>query len=262
MSLNDILVCLDSTEAGEGRLKLAVQLARQHGAYLTGAFVLDDPAKSSFGPRGVPRDDAEERFRETLRLRGIRGDWRLVDGPDTGEIVALAKSADLAILGQYSREAHNGTGFRPDEIAMACGRPLLIVPYIGGFKTVGETVLIAWDGTREATRALNDALPLMNSAKSATVMIVLAQERELERAHAAVQRITAHLERHGIPARAEETVRGDLAVSDLLLSRAADLGADMIVAGAYHHSQLREALIGGVSRDLLHHMTVPVLMSH
>jgi nucleotide-binding universal stress UspA family protein len=93
-------------------------------------------------------------------------------------------------------------------------------------------------------------------------MTVIAHEWQTERVHAPLKRIIAHLERHGVPARAEEALRGDMAISDLLLSRAADLGADMIVAGAFHHSQLREALVGGVSRDLLGHMTVPVLMSH
>jgi nucleotide-binding universal stress UspA family protein len=258
MALNDILVCLDSTEAGEGRLKLAVRLARQHGAYLTGAYVLgngtDAPSRRA--------EEMEDRFRDTVRLQGLHGDWRLIDGPDTAAVVALAKSVDLAILGQYRREAHNGTGFRPDQVAVECGRPLLIVPYVGDFAKVGEHVLIAWDGTREATRALNDALPLMSGAKTATVVTILDQERQIERTHAALQRVVGHLEHHGVAARAEESLRGDMAISDLLLSRAADLGADMIVAGAYHHSQIREALIGGVSRDLLQRMTVPVLMSH
>ena len=256
MSLSDILVCLDASEAGEGRFKLAVHLASQHHAHLTGAYVLGDG-----GDAPARAERTEQRFRETLRLHQIGGEWRLIDGPDTGEIVSLAKSVDLAILGQYSRDA-NGTGFKPDEVATACGRPLLIVPYVGEFATVGNHVLIAWDGTREGTRALNDALPLLEGAKSATVMIVLSQEREFPRAHAALHRMVGHLEHHGVQARAEETLRGDLTISDLLLSRAADLGADMIVAGAYHHSPLREALIGGVSRELLQHMTVPVLMSH
>ena len=123
-------------------------------------------------------------------------------------------------------------------------------------------MLIAWDGTREAARALNDALPLLAGARTVMVMTVLAHQGEFERAHPGLQRAVRHLERHGIPARAEQAMRGDLAVSDVLLSRAADLGADMIVAGAYHHSQLREALLGGVSRELLQHMTVPLLMSH
>lgn len=256
MSLGDILVCLDATQAAASRLQLALKLAQRHAAHLTGAYVLDDRVEAV-----ALAEQAEHGFRDMLRLRGVAGDWRLIDGPDPTEIVTLAKAVDLAILGQYARGA-NGTGFHPDDIATACGRPLLIVPYIGGFNSVGENVLIAWDGTREATRALNDALPLIAAAKSATVITIVAQERQVEHAHGELQRVVAHLEHHGVQARAEETLRGGMAVCDLLLSRAADLGADMIVAGAYHHSPLREALIGGVSRDLLRHMTVPVLMSH
>lgn len=256
MSLSDILVCLDATEAAQGRLKLAARLARQHEAFLTAAYVLNGSTDVA-----AKAERAEERFRDTLRMNSIAGDWRLVDGPDTDELVTLAKSVDLVIVGQYSRDA-NGSGFRPEGVATACGRPLLIVPYAGEFASVGDKVLIAWDGTREATRALNDAMPLIESAKAATVMTVLAKEGEFGHANSALRQVVSHLEHHGVAARAERTLRGDMTVSDLLLSRAADLGADMIVAGAYHHSPLREALIGGVSRDLLRHMTVPVLMSH
>ena len=287
MALRDMLVCLDTTDAGETRLKLAVRLAHEHGAHLTGVCAAIDGDDDLFEPRepfGTDRlggvglmersvaatvsyganraEQIEQRFRDALRLHAIAGDWYPIDGPDTAELVALAKTVDLAVLGQFSRETRTRTAFRPEEIAVACGRPVLIVPYVGKFTTVGEQVLVAWDGTREAIRALNDALPLMAKAKIVTVMTVLAQQSEFEQAHAGLQRAVRHLEHHGIPARAEESMRGDLAVSDVLLSRAADLGADMIVAGAYHHSQLREALMGGVSRDLLRHMTVPLLMSH
>jgi nucleotide-binding universal stress UspA family protein len=139
---------------------------------------------------------------------------------------------------------------------------VLIVPYAGTFDTVGKRALVAWDGTREAVRAVNDALPLLGQAEAVTVMYVGAQEASLERHRLSIERIVHHLQRHGIAAKPEETLQGDIAISDVLLSRAADLSADLIVAGAYHHSQLREALIGGVSRELLEHMTVPVLMSH
>lgn len=256
MSLSDILVCIDSTAAGQGRLKLAARLAQRHAAFLTAAYVLEGGGDAS-----AKAERAEERFRDALRMQSIQGDWRLVDGPDTDEVIELAKTVDLVIIGQYTRDA-NGSGFRPDQVATTCGRPVLIVPYVGEFASVGDHVLIAWDGTREATRALNDALPLIEDAKAATVMTVLGKEREVPQARAALRQVVGHLEHHGVAARAEETLRGDMAISDLLLSRAADLSADMIVAGAYHHSQLREALIGGVSRDLLRHMTVPVLMSH
>src|SRR4051794_3833694 len=98
--------------------------------------------------------------------------------------------------------------------------------------------------------------------RMAIIAGVSMRETQAERAHPSLDRIVRHLGRHGIPTRLEEIVASDVPVAELLLSRAADLDADLIVAGAYHHSRFREALIGGGSRGLLDHMTVPVLMSH
>jgi nucleotide-binding universal stress UspA family protein len=185
-----------------------------------------------------------------------------VPDSDSAELIDLAKSVDLTIMGQRPPRADGAARLRPDDVVMAAGRPVLVVPYAGNFETVGKRILVAWDGTREANRALNDALPLLEGSETATVMFVAASERELEQHLPALELATGHLHRHGVNAVSEETMRGGLAVSDVLLSRAADLAADLIVAGGYHHSQLREVLVGGVSRDLLQHMTVPVLMSH
>ncbi len=145
---------------------------------------------------------------------------------------------------------------------MAGGRPVLVIPYAGEFGAIGRRVLVAWDGTREASRALHDALPVIAAAKTVIVMTVRTDEASAERIRLSLERVVQHLNRHGIPAQSEDALRGDIPISDVLLSRAADFDADLIVAGAYHHSPLREALLGGVSRELLQHMTVPVLMSH
>ncbi len=123
-------------------------------------------------------------------------------------------------------------------------------------------MLVAWDGSREAARALNDALPIINMAESVTVMTVRSRPRDSKADRLLTDRILRHLARHGIPARPFVALQSGIAVSDVLLSRSVDLAADMIVAGAYHRSQFREALTGGVSRELFHHMTLPVLMSH
>ena len=111
-------------------------------------------------------------------------------------------------------------------------------------------------------RALHDALPLFQPAASATVVTVRDDPDDFLRDQPLLDRIVRHLARHGVTAQPEKAVRGRLAVGDVLLNCAADFSADMIVAGAYHHSQLREAIIGGVSREFLDRMTVPVLMSH
>jgi nucleotide-binding universal stress UspA family protein len=289
MPLKDLLVCIDPTNAGDARLKLAFNMARANKAHLSGAYVLADGDTAPRGPSGfggVPgmtgfteapspggavsevfheaevADRVEYRFKDELRVAGIEGEWHIVPDGDSTELIELAKSVDMTIMGQLQRRADGAARLRPDDVVMAAGRPVLVVPYAGNFETVGKRILVAWDGTREANRALNDALPLLEESQSATVMFVGANERELEQHLPAIERIAGHLQRHGVNAVPEETVRGGLAVSDILLSRAADLAADLIVTGGYHHSQLREALIGGVSRELLQHMTVPVLMSH
>jgi nucleotide-binding universal stress UspA family protein len=292
MPLADILVCFDSSPAGEERLAAAARLARTTGAKLLGVYPLyDDAVEAVLFPaaRFAPADAgasagiaaagmvepspspsrsmalaeiAAEHFAETLRLNMIGGDWHMLDGGTTAELIELAKTADLVIAGQYERQGHGRSHFRPEDIALACGRPVLVVPYAGKFPTIGTRVLVAWDATREASRALHDAMPLMETAEAATVMTVVASDSEREPALASLDRVVRHLERKGISAQAEATLRGDLGVSDVLLSRASDIAADMIVAGAYHHSPYREALFGGVTYDLLDHMTVPVLMSH
>ena len=286
MAIRDILVSLDPSAAGEARLRLALALAGSHKAKLTALCVLPTPRDTApligVGPlppttaawtlapaAGPPRDperaeEAERLFRSELRARGIEGEWYLIDESDVVEFVEYANTVDLTILGQQPSEAQaaTGVGFAPDMVVVEVGRPVLVVPYAGKFETVGRRPLIAWDGSREAARALGDALPLLDGAERVTVIYVGTGETQLERARPSLDRIVHHLQRHAIKAGGEEAPRGDIAISDLLLSRAADLGADMIVAGAYHHSPLREALLGGVSRELLQHMTVPVLMSH
>jgi nucleotide-binding universal stress UspA family protein len=284
MNLKDILVFLDAGVASEGRLKLATNIAREHQAHLDATFLLPDEtggllpgigvrpfglatsppelSTTEISRSAVLADVAEGRFRDHLRSFGIEGKWHPLDRRDTAELISLAQAADLNILGQINPDARSAAALRPEKIVVASGRPALLVPYVGSFAQVGRRVLIAWDGSREAARALNDALPLISNADAVTVMTVRARERNFERDRPSMERIVWHLARHGVVARPAETPSGGAPVSDVLLSAAVDFAADLIVAGAYHHTQVREALIGGVSRGLFRHMTVPVLMSH
>ncbi len=299
MAIKDLLVTVEPTTAGEARQTLAFNLARAQGAYLTGVLTLphehgaataaDFPGMPplptdgmiSVVAEGVSRsgypatppastelrqaewaDAAELQFKTELRQFGVAGECHVFGPRETEPLVELAKSVDLAILGQHSPEAAAAGAVRPEDVIVAAGRPVLVVPYAGTFAETGKRTLVAWDDSREAVRALHDALPLLAAAEMVTLVFVGAREAALERRKPALERMIRHLRHHGVAARLEETIRGDIAISDLLLSRAADLAADLIVAGAYHHSQLREALIGGVSRELLQHMTVPVLLSH
>jgi nucleotide-binding universal stress UspA family protein len=282
VSFRDILVFLDEGGASEGRLQLATTIARDHGAYLNAVFLQNGQATGTrprfaapwlglvaqtTGPVVTPLvsepvNDTEQQFRDCLHALDLEGDWHPLSRADTEGLITLAQSADLVIIGQVNPGARPAPTWRPDEIVVCCGRPVLMVPYIGRYTQVGRRVLVAWDSSREAVRALNDALPLIRGADEVTVMTVRARAKDLEPGGISMERVVRHLARHGIAARAVQALHLGSAISDELLSRSVDLAADLIVAGAYHHSQLRETLLGGVSRGLFQHMTLPVLMSH
>src|SRR6266566_2602394 len=205
MDLRDILVCVDATEAGEGRLRLAAAIAREHSAHLSAAYVL----QAANGERGAEiADKVEQRFRDAVHPHAIAGDWHLFAAGEGEDLVALLKTVDLAVFGQASPDHRAPSGFRPDDVVMAGGRPVLVIPYAGEFGAIGRRVLVAWDGTREATRALHDALPLMSQAEAVTVMTVRRQEASFD--GPSLGRVVRHLERHGIPASPKEALRGGL----------------------------------------------------
>jgi nucleotide-binding universal stress UspA family protein len=144
-------------------------------------------------------------------------------------------------------------------LLMQSGRPVLVLPCHGSPPDQCRSALVAWDGSREAARALHDAMPLLRQAHRVTVLSV---ERVCTAARQPDTDVVAHLARHGISVTVARVTVEDLAVSEVLLNHAADMGADLLVAGGYGHSRLREAVFGGVTRDLLRHMTIPVLFSH
>ena len=145
-------------------------------------------------------------------------------------------------------------------MVLAAGRPALVIPYIGAGETLGERVLVAWDGGREAARAVNDALPLLERAASVGVLVINPSRGGHGEQPGAD--IALHLARHGISVDAEHLEARDISTGNALLSRLADQNIDVLVMGAYGHSRLREMVLGGVTRQVFQSMTVPVLMSH
>jgi nucleotide-binding universal stress UspA family protein len=285
MPFKDILVYLDNGRGWETRLRLAGELARRQGAHLTGLYGIEPlPLGAANATRNTYvevetvrllqqryRDAAleaaaaaEQAFRETARAAAVGEEWRLLEG-DVAQLATLhARYADLMVLGQVDPDnpGHGSAQRLPESVLVGSGRPALLVPYVGRFETVGDTVLVAWNATREAARAVNDAIPILQGAQQVTVLSVnpargIAGDGDLPAAD-----IAHHLARHGIKAEASYTVAEDVEVGDLILSRAADLGADLIVMGGYGHSRTRELILGGATRSLLEHMTVPVLLSH
>jgi nucleotide-binding universal stress UspA family protein len=204
----------------------------------------------------------EGAFRECLTRNGIAGEWRLVEGSPSGTVALHARYADLTIVGQPNRDEPQDADAITVTTVMTSGRPVLAIPFAGDFPTLGERVLIAWNASREAARALNDALPLLGNAIQVTVLAINPQRGVGGHGDVPAADIALHLTRHGVKAEAAHTVARDIADGEALLSYAADIGADLIVAGAYGHSRARELVFGGVTRTLIAEMTAPVLLSH
>jgi nucleotide-binding universal stress UspA family protein len=150
----------------------------------------------------------------------------------------------------------------PEAMAFATGRPVLVVPHIGAPSAVGKTVMLCWNASRESARAAADALPFLQAAEKVIVLVVDPEVSADGHGQEPGADVAVWLARHGVKVTVQRDVAADTHIGEVILSRAADHGVDLIVMGIYGHSRLREMVLGGVSRTLLSSMTVPVLMSH
>ena len=175
-----------------------------------------------------------------------------------------ARYADLTIVGQLDPdELLPRPEYRiPERVALESGGPVVVVPHAGTFPTVGRRVLIAWNASAQSARAVRDALPLLRKAEAVTILTLNPGSRRGNEVDRPGARIAAYLAHHGVAAKARELVVDDIAVGEMILSQAADEGADLIVMGAYGHPRARELVLGGATRTLFKRMTVPTLMAH
>ena len=149
-------------------------------------------------------------------------------------------------------------------MVLASGRPVLVVPYVGTYPRVGDRVMIAWDASREAARAVADALPLLQAAQQVITLSANPDSGGRSDRHGDLPGadIARHLARHGVRVEAQRLSAKEISIADMLLNRIADEGIDLLVMGAYGHARVREIWLGGVTRRLMQHMTVPVFISH
>jgi nucleotide-binding universal stress UspA family protein len=259
---------------------LAAELAERFEAHLIGLSVAPPVLLVPTGMPGTPdtmvldercqayrRDNPELRaaFEAAVDERGFTSEWREEDAgsASVAEVAARhARGVDLIVAAQSDPNwAGSVLLDTASRLAVEAGRPVLIVPNEGVHAGVGSSIVLAWTGRREATRAAFDALPLLQRAKDVKVLTVDASaDGELARDFAASDIATA-LARHGVASEAVE-VASDGNVGRTLLNRAIEHRADLVVMGCYGHSRLSELVFGGVTRHVLKHMTIPVLMSH
>lgn len=280
MSYKNLLVYLDETEASKSRAALALKLAERHGAHLTALGLVVEPVIPSFvyaqvpaevleARRGAVREQIQtvlDRFEAEAKRSSVETSLRMDDCLQSEVVRAVglhARYSDLLILGQSNpEETPLGGGHLAEEVVLAAGRPLLIVPYIGADKTVGETVVVAWDASREAARAVSDSLPILEQAKEVVVIAVNPRGTADGHGQEPGADLALHLTRHGCSVQVERLESHEIGIGDTLLSFLADRSADLLVMGGYGHARLKELVLGGVTQHMMAHMTVPVLMSH
>lgn len=279
MAYRNLLVHLDATEACAQRIATAIALADAHDAHLTGLALAAEVSLPSYIGGQLPPEVIEmqrqhalkraeaagARFTEAMKKAGRPEDLRTVTtlDIDVASVIALhARYADLALLGQPESGREGPAGRHAvEEVILSCGRPVIVVPYIGA-KSMGRRVMIAWDSGRESTRAVNDALPLLEKAEEVIVLSVNPRPGIDGHGEQPGADIALHLARHGVNVEVQQTQSAEISIGETILSRLADAGSDLLVMGAYGHSRFRELVLGGVTRTLMEEMTIPVLMSH
>ena len=282
MSYKSILVHVDSTLQATERIRIAARISAQQDAHLSGVattgvaqMLFQNSALEFNDPNlGIYFDELRKRGRESLlpfdplvRAAGVRSCSSQIVNDEAGSgFIAHARVSDLVVLGQMDPQAPSPAVSRdfPQYVLLNAGRPVLMAPYTGSFATLGERVLIAWDGGMEAARAVSGALPLLKRAKMVDVIVLNASTAFAlydTPAEPPGADLVEYLKRHGVTAEVSQQ-RTKTDIGNSLLTLAADVSADLLVMGGYGHSRFREMLLGGATRKVLEAMTVPVLMAH
>ncbi len=273
MTLRHLTLHVDGDDGLQARTAVASMLAKRNGASISGVFVVHLPDVPPFiaaevGPELQQQflDSAREQevqlrtgFVDTMQREGIAYEWLSREGGMITEMVRAARTTDLTVVSQ-EEDGTSGFGILPDSMVLESGRPVIVVPNIAAPKTIGKRILVAWNGSREAARAVNDAMALLETAEVVNLVSMVEDNGRTEQAEDSA--IESHLARHEIQIEHSHYRPSDIDAGEMLLSRAADTGSDLIIMGAYGHSRLREWILGGATRSVLEHMTVPVFMSH
>ena len=273
-AIKRIAVHVDGGSRDGAVLRLALALAARHGAELEAVFARIPPfipasvdgiltpqiveaQQSIYAQRA---EAARKALDQASKGAAAPPAWTALEGPALDVMIGRARFADLAVIGQPSPDESDAvTDFDlPAELVMELGRPVLVVPNKGDFADVGKRVLVARAGTRESRRAATDALALLEPGSKLSVLMVnpkagtAANEADMKAWYA----------RHGHDVEIRVVRSAEKEVGDVLRATAAEIGADLVVMGAYGRSRLRELILGGATHSMLKHTAVPVLMSH
>jgi nucleotide-binding universal stress UspA family protein len=280
MSYKTILICLNEVGRLAELTAAAISLAQDTRAHVSGLYVVPavqvypsvgfEAAPQVFeGNRSFFKDNVQrvrQAFEEAMRREALTHDFHLVDARTpviADDVIAMGRSADIVVVS--ATDPDEVTGVERDfveQVLMAVGRPVIVLPAKGDARLVLTEIVVGWDGGREAARAAFDALPLLKKAEKVRVVRINPQKDPALRGSVAGADLAESLSRHGIKVEAQGYPTDGLDEGQALMRCAEDNGAGLVVMGAYGHSRLAEFIFGGATRFVLNRMTRPVLMSH
>jgi nucleotide-binding universal stress UspA family protein len=276
--VKDLVVNLTGGHPQDFAADYAISLATAFSAHVAGVGFIYEPVIPGTVLGGVPTDLIEvqreenskaakaaiSRFDAAAKAAGVSAETRMLDASIAGAadlFGRIARRFDIAVVGQAQREQGASEELLIEGALFGSGRPVVVVPYIQKEHAKLERMLVCWDGSRPAARAIADALPFLKRAKAIEIVVV-SGERD-KSGEITGTNMRRHLARHGVNVEIKHiTAGGGVDVPNAILSHAADSGTEFMVLGGYGHSRLREFILGGVTRSILGSMTVPVLMSH
>jgi nucleotide-binding universal stress UspA family protein len=275
--IKDVVVNLSGGETRDVAAAYAISMAQAYDAHVVGVAFVYEPVIPGSLLGGIPTDLIEVQreenaksakaavaeFETHARNAGVSAEARLLDASVAGAsdlFGRIARRFDVAVVGQAKREQGVSEELLIEGALFGSGRPVIIVPHRHKQAMALDGIMVCWDGSRPAARAIGDAIPLLERAKSIEIVVVVG-ERD-KSGEITGTNMKRHLARHGIDVEIKHVSAGNVDVQSAILGHATDSGADFIVMGAYGHSRLREFILGGVTRSILKSMPVPVLMSH
>jgi nucleotide-binding universal stress UspA family protein len=279
MQYKNLLVYLDQGASNKERVNTAIAIAKVHEAQLTGVVVNALPASSILQKLGfgqgealmeqqrIEAEEIIEHFKQAAEQEGVQADTRIiecVEGRAAEKLAHMARIFDLSIMRQANPDKPNASFISElsEEVMLSSGRPVFFIPYVGAHNIPCRRGLIAWDGSKAATRAIHDALPLLKMMEKVIILIVDADKIEHYADSQPGEELSRHLSIHGVNNEIRRLAKAEVSTSTIILNELSDSGADILIMGGYGTPKLREIMLGGVTRTLFECMTVPVFMSH
>jgi nucleotide-binding universal stress UspA family protein len=280
MNYKTVLLSLNEIDRLETLLEVTATLANEHDAHVVGLYVIPAPAVyPAVGSYAIPEifdsftkyfeeqlNGVKENFESVMQRNGVAYRWLMIRAPvpaisDT--VIETGRIADLVVLSETDRNAQKGVELDfVQNVVLSVGRPVLVLPQTCEKDLTTSQIVCGYNGSKEAARAVHDALPFLKRADDVRLVWVDPALDAETAGPVPGAEMAESLDRHGVRVTAESMPTNGINPAEALLTRARDLGSGMIVMGAYGHSRLREFVLGGATRQALSTLSIPLVLSH